>query len=128
LNFFISYNKADRQRAEWIARQLRGANYSVVIQADEFGPGSNFVLEMDRAAGEAERTTAVLPRRAVHAPGVGCGLRRRSNWKEAQAHSLTRVRVPNRWAVGADRGCAKANNFRPRPVALTILTNTTQQY
>jgi len=59
-DFFISYNKADRERAEWIARQLREAGYSVIIQADDFGPGANFVLEMDRAAREAERTVAVL--------------------------------------------------------------------
>jgi tetratricopeptide (TPR) repeat protein len=59
-DFFISYNKADRQWAEWIARQLREAKYSVTIQDSDFGPGSNFVLEMDRAAREAERTIAVL--------------------------------------------------------------------
>ena len=59
-HFFISYNKADRDRAQWIARQLRDADYTVIIQADDFGPGSNFVLEMDRAAKEAERTIAVL--------------------------------------------------------------------
>jgi len=59
-DFFISYNKADRERAEWIARQLREAKYSVTIQDSDFGPGSNFVLEMDRAAREAERTIAVL--------------------------------------------------------------------
>jgi tetratricopeptide (TPR) repeat protein len=59
-DFFISYNKADRDRAEWLARQLREAEYSVIIQGSDFGPGSNFVLEMDRAAREAERTIAVL--------------------------------------------------------------------
>jgi tetratricopeptide (TPR) repeat protein len=59
-DFFISYNKADRDRAEWIAQQLRQDGYSVIIQADDFGPGANFVLEMDRATREAERTIAVL--------------------------------------------------------------------
>jgi hypothetical protein len=39
---------------------LREAEYSVVIQASDFGPGANFVLEMDRATREAERTIAVL--------------------------------------------------------------------
>ncbi|HYO49723.1 MAG TPA: FxSxx-COOH system tetratricopeptide repeat protein [Chloroflexia bacterium] len=59
-DFFISYNKADRNWAEWIAWQLEEAGYSVVIQAWDFRPGSNFVLEMDKAAREAERTIAVL--------------------------------------------------------------------
>ncbi|HYP40269.1 MAG TPA: FxSxx-COOH system tetratricopeptide repeat protein [Chloroflexia bacterium] len=59
-DFFISYNKADRSWAEWIAWQLEEAGYSVVIQAWDFRPGSDFVLEMDRATKEAERTIAVL--------------------------------------------------------------------
>ncbi len=60
-DFFISYNKADRQWAEWIAWQLEEAGgYSVVIQAWDFGPGGNFVLEMDRAIQECERVVAVL--------------------------------------------------------------------
>ncbi len=59
-NFFISYNRADRAWAEWIAWQLEHAGYSVVIQAWDFVPGSNFALEMDRAVAETERTVAVL--------------------------------------------------------------------
>jgi hypothetical protein len=59
-DFFVSYNKADRAWAEWIAWQLEEAGYSTVIQAWDFRPGSNFVLEMHRAAQEAERTVAVL--------------------------------------------------------------------
>jgi len=59
-DFFISYNSADRQWAEWIAWQLEEAGYTTVLQAWDFRPGSNFVLEMQRAATEAERTIAVL--------------------------------------------------------------------
>jgi hypothetical protein len=60
-DFFISYNKADRTWAEWIAWQLEeSGGYSVVIQAWDFGPGGNFVLEMDRAIQECERVVAVL--------------------------------------------------------------------
>jgi hypothetical protein len=44
-DFFISYNSADRNWAEWIAWQLEEAAYSVVIQAWDFRPGGNFVLE-----------------------------------------------------------------------------------
>jgi len=32
-NFFISYNSADRQWAEWIAWQLEEAGYTTVLQA-----------------------------------------------------------------------------------------------
>jgi len=46
--------------AEWVAWQLDDAGYTTVIQAWDFRPGSNFVLEMQRAAAEAERTIAVL--------------------------------------------------------------------
>ena len=60
LNFFISYNKADSQWATWIAWQLHEAKYTVQIQSWDFLPGNNFVLEMQRAAEEAERTIIVL--------------------------------------------------------------------
>jgi nucleoside phosphorylase len=59
-DFFISYTRADRAWAEWIAWQLEDAGYSVVVQAWDFRPGANFVLEMQRAAASAQRTIAVL--------------------------------------------------------------------
>lgn len=59
-NFFISYNKADRSWAEWIAWQLEEAGYTTVIQAWDFLPGSNFVMKMQQASSDAERTIAVL--------------------------------------------------------------------
>ncbi|MGV0023929.1 tetratricopeptide repeat protein [Phormidesmis priestleyi] len=59
-DFFVSYNRHDRAFAEWIAWILEEAGYSVVIQAWDFRPGGNFVLDMQKAASEAERTIAVL--------------------------------------------------------------------
>ena len=59
-DFFISYTRADRSWAEWIDWQLRDAGYATIVQAFDFRPGSNFVVEMHRAAREAERTIAVL--------------------------------------------------------------------
>jgi hypothetical protein len=59
-DFFISYNSADQAWAEWIAWQLEAAGYSVIIQAWDFRPGSNFVLEMQKAVVESARTIAVL--------------------------------------------------------------------
>jgi tetratricopeptide (TPR) repeat protein len=59
-NFFISYNKADKHWAEWIAWTLEEAGYSVIFQGWDFRPGNNFVLRMQEAAAETERTIAVL--------------------------------------------------------------------
>ena len=59
-DFFVSYNGADSQWAEWIAWQLEAEGHSVIVQAWDFRPGSNFILEMQRAASESERTIAIL--------------------------------------------------------------------
>jgi TIR domain len=59
-DFFVSYTLADKVWAEWIAYVLEEAGWSVIIQAWDFRPGSNFVMEMQRAASEASRTVMVL--------------------------------------------------------------------
>lgn len=59
-DFFVSYTAADRAWAEWIAQTLEAAGYSVVIQAWDFLSGGNFVLDMDEALRQSERTIAVL--------------------------------------------------------------------
>lgn len=59
-DFFISYNGADEAWAVWIAWQLEAVGYTVVIQAWDFLPGEDFVLEMNRAMSESRHTIAVL--------------------------------------------------------------------
>jgi hypothetical protein len=59
-DFFISYTKTDLKWAEWIAWQLEEAGFKTVLQAWDFRPGSNFVIEMQRAAQQARRTVMVL--------------------------------------------------------------------
>lgn len=59
-DFFVNYNRADRTWAEWIAWQLEAAGYHTILQAWDFRPGSNFVLDMHQAASNARRTLAVL--------------------------------------------------------------------
>ena len=59
-DFIVSYTATDRSWAEWIAWVLEEAVYSVVIQAWDFRPGSNFVSQMHDAAKQAKRTLAVL--------------------------------------------------------------------
>jgi tetratricopeptide (TPR) repeat protein len=60
IDFFISYANADAPWAEWIAWQLEEAGYTTTIQAWDFRPGANFVLEMQKAATKSARTMAVL--------------------------------------------------------------------
>src|SRR5687767_6528945 len=59
-NFFISYNKADKAWAEWIAWQLEEEGYTTILQAWDFRPSENFVLKMHEAIQNSERTIAVL--------------------------------------------------------------------
>jgi hypothetical protein len=59
-DFFVSYNRNDREWAQWIAWQLEAQGYTTVIQAWDFRPGGNFVLDMQEAAAQAQRTIAVL--------------------------------------------------------------------
>jgi hypothetical protein len=59
-DFFVSYNRHDHAWAEWIASELEEAGKTVWIQAWDFRAGGNFVLDMQRAAAESERTLAVV--------------------------------------------------------------------
>ncbi|MBW4528502.1 MAG: tetratricopeptide repeat protein [Phormidium tanganyikae FI6-MK23] len=59
-DFFVSYNRHDQAIAEWIACVLEAAGYTTVIQAWDFRPGGNFVLDMHNASANTERTIAVL--------------------------------------------------------------------
>jgi 3-keto-L-gulonate-6-phosphate decarboxylase len=59
-NFFISYATADEPWAEWIAWELEEAGHSTKLQAWDFQPGSNFVVEMHKNINECERMIIVL--------------------------------------------------------------------
>lgn len=59
-NFFISYNHADERWAEWIAWTLSDADYTHYFQKWDFRPGGNFVLDMQNATVDSERTLLVL--------------------------------------------------------------------
>jgi tetratricopeptide (TPR) repeat protein len=59
-DFLISYNKADKQWAKWIAAILEAEGYTCIIQAWDFKPGENFVLDMHKALINSERFIAVL--------------------------------------------------------------------
>ena len=59
-DFFISYTQADKAWAEWVAWELEEAHYETTLQAWDSLAGSNFVLEMQKATTQAERTIAIL--------------------------------------------------------------------
>jgi len=59
-DFFISYNKSDRQWAKWVAATLEKEGYSTIIQAWDFRPGGNFVRYMQEALLSSERLIAIL--------------------------------------------------------------------
>ena len=67
MSCFISYTQADLSWAEWIAWQLEESGLKTILQAWDFQAGCNFVLEMDSAARQAERTIAVLSANYVNA-------------------------------------------------------------
>lgn len=57
---FVSYTQTDLEWAQWIAWTLENLGHSVVLQAWDFVPGSNFVQQMHRASKEADRLVLVL--------------------------------------------------------------------
>jgi len=59
-DFFVSYNSADKNWAAWIASTLEANSFSTVFQDWDFGPGVNFVLEMDKALKDSTSVIAVL--------------------------------------------------------------------
>ena len=59
-DFFISFQKADRDWATWIAWELEALGYRVSFQPWDFPPGGHFVGGINEALRLAERMVAVL--------------------------------------------------------------------
>ena len=60
LTCFVSYTRADKTWAEWIAWTLDKAGFDVRFQEWDFRPGQNFVVAMHTALQEADTVVAVL--------------------------------------------------------------------
>ena len=58
--FFISYTGSDEPWAQWIAFRLEEAGHEARIQAWDFRPGSDFVVEMHKALAECDHVVAVV--------------------------------------------------------------------
>jgi hypothetical protein len=59
-DFFISYATADEKWATWVAYVLEEERFTTFLQAWDFRPGSNFVLDMQEGAAMPEQTIAIL--------------------------------------------------------------------
>jgi hypothetical protein len=57
---FISFNKADRRWATWIAWLLEAGGHKVTFQDWDFAPGQNFVLRMHEELQRADKVLLVL--------------------------------------------------------------------
>jgi hypothetical protein len=60
LDFFISYTHVDRPWAGWLAWQLEEAGYTTLLDVWDMRPGTNFILAMQQATVQAERTLLIL--------------------------------------------------------------------
>jgi TIR domain len=78
VDFFVSYNHADEAWAVWTAWVLEEAGFTTKVQAWDFRPGTNFVLEMHRATpdGKADHCYhfTELPGKSLHQAGVGSSI------------------------------------------------------
>ena len=105
-DFFVSYNGRDKAWAEWIAWTLEEDDrYSVLIQAWDFRPGENFVLEMHQAAQETRATVIVLSQNYLNAEYT------HAEWAAAFVHDPTgqkRKLIPFRVAECHPGGILKA--------------------
>jgi hypothetical protein len=59
-NFFISYNKADKDWSQWIDWVLRSKNYSTFTQFTDIPWGSDFIVKMDDGLKDSERVILVV--------------------------------------------------------------------
>lgn len=104
-DFFVSYNSRDEGWAKWIGWILEQAGYTTIIQAWDFGSGGNFMLDMQRATLDCERTLGVLSPNALSAPFV------QQEWAAALADDPTgqkRKLVPVRVSACKPEGLYRA--------------------
>jgi hypothetical protein len=83
LDFFISYTHADRPWAVWLAWQLAEVGYTTLLDVWDMRPGANFILAMQQATVQAERTLLVL------SPDYLSALFPQPEWAAALAHDPT---------------------------------------
>ena len=65
-DFFISYTKADKAEADWIAETLIQHGYSVYIQTRDIGPADSFVEKMEEFMDNSRNFIAVWSENYFH--------------------------------------------------------------
>ncbi len=59
-DFFICHADADVPWAEWIAEELEGAGYGVILKSWDFRPGHNLLAKLDEALAKSRHTLCLL--------------------------------------------------------------------
>lgn len=107
-DFFISYTKANRGWAEWIAWQVEAAGFTTVMQAWDFRPGHDWTHAMHDAMATSRRTVAVL------SPDYLASMHGEAEWRAAYASDPTGeggVLLPVRVAECEPPGLLKTRVF-----------------
>ena len=121
VDFFVSYTSADRPWAEWIAWELEQAGHSVIVQAWDMQPGSNFVAGDGRSDAGGERTMAVLSPAFVESRvlpcGVGGGVRTGPGWRDRRAAAGAGTRCASRTGYWARSCMSISSGLEPGPRA-----------
>jgi len=60
MDFFVAYNAADQDWAEWVGQRLREAGYTVEVQSYDYWARSSLILEMFAVSAIADATIALL--------------------------------------------------------------------
>ncbi|WP_235497860.1 toll/interleukin-1 receptor domain-containing protein [Frankia sp. R43] len=81
-DFFVSYTQSDRGWAEWVAWVLEEDEFRVLLQAWDFGVGSNWVRGMDDGVSRARRTVALLSE--GYAKSANCAAEWQAAWRRDQ--------------------------------------------
>jgi hypothetical protein len=84
IDFFVSYTHSDRVWAEWIGWELEQAGYTVILQAWDFLPGTDWVHEMHSATRRAVHAMPVLSPAYLQFPEFG-----EAEWRSAFAADLS---------------------------------------
>ena len=67
-DFFISYNKADKELAKWVAGTLEKADYSCYVQAWDMRPGDDFISKMNKFLEYSSAFIPILSQEYIDSP------------------------------------------------------------
>lgn len=101
IDFFVSYNHNDKDRATWVAATLEAHGYTTCIQEWDFNPGDNLVENIDVALKTSGRVLVILSENYVNSPWC------RAEWTAAFCRGIATAQpviVPVRFEDVAPQG------------------------